>query len=446
MSQNLLDKIKTHFAGETVSQVSVAVGENEAAVSKVLTRVIPIVLDSFIELADQPGGTEVLWGMTREASESGILTNLTRSVSSGGGWLNRGVELTKSLLDERYTTTVESISRTSGAHATAVSSLFGMAAPVTLGVLGQYSAEHGFDAGDLARWLQTQKNTVVGAMKPEVGGGSIAPWTKIGGPSEAVPLNSYELDARPSHSGGHLYAHQETVAQGKGPMRWILLGLLLVAIAALVEVGFFLGQRRGGVDANGLGGDTASATSATDKGGNSAVAAPLAGRYDKASGNFIYDTGAPTLLKLADGSRLMAGTNSTESRLYQFLADDNIQVDSVNRTKGWISFDRVYFEPNSSKITGESQQQLQNIARILKSFPNAKVKIGGYTDNHGEFKLNLKLSEARATAAMAELVDLGIDATRIVAKGYGQKIPIASNDTDDGRALNRRISIRVTQK
>jgi outer membrane protein OmpA-like peptidoglycan-associated protein len=445
MTHNLLDKIRTHFAGEAVSQASVAVGENEAAVGKVLSRVIPIVLDSFIELADQPGGTEVLWGMTREASQSGVLTNLPRSVSTGGSWLNRGVELTKSLLDNRYASTVDSVARTSGVHSAAVSSLMGMAAPVTLGVLGQYSAEHDFDAVDLARWLQTQKNIVVGAMAPETGG-SVAPWTKISGPSETVPLNGYDFDTRPAHVGGDLHAHQETVAQGKGPMRWILLGLLLVAIAALVEVGFFLGQRRGGVDANGLSGDTASASVPESKGGNAAVAAPLAGRYDKVSGNFIYDTGAPTLLKLADGSRLMAGTNSTESRLYQFLADDNIQVDSVNRTKGWISFDRVYFEPNSSRITGESQQQLQNIARILKSFPNSKVKIGGYTDNHGEFKMNLKLSEERATAAMAELVDLGVDATRIIAKGYGQKIPIASNDTDDGRALNRRISIRVTDK
>jgi outer membrane protein OmpA-like peptidoglycan-associated protein len=250
---------------------------------------------------------------------------------------------------------------------------------------------------------------------------------------------------RPSAVGS--YYPPETAAPDRPSIwksNWLGFGILLVALAA--ALGYFLGQDRIDRGLNRLAGnegeDTVTAptaVTATSDGG-------AQGRYDEATGNFIYDTGLPKLIKLRNGTRQMVGANSTENRLFQFLANDAVQVDSVNRTKGWISFDRVYFAPSSATLTPESQLQLRNVAAILKNFPRTKVRIGGYTDNSGSFASNMKMSEERANAAMAVLVDLGIDATRITMKGYGQKIPIASNDTEDGRALNRRISLRVTSK
>jgi K(+)-stimulated pyrophosphate-energized sodium pump len=93
-----------------------------------------------------------------------------------------------------------------------------------------------------------------------------------------------------------------------------------------------------------------------------------------------------------------------------------------------------------------SQEQLKNIAEILKAYPNVNVKLGGYTDNTGNAASNQKLSEDRATSVREELVNLGIDKDRLEAEGYGQEHPVASNDTEEGRAQNRRISIRVTKK
>ncbi|MNY64776.1 putative lipoprotein YiaD precursor [compost metagenome] len=72
--------------------------------------------------------------------------------------------------------------------------------------------------------------------------------------------------------------------------------------------------------------------------------------------------------------------------------------------------------------------------------------MGGYTDNTGDASLNKTLSNDRANAAMQELVKLGIDANRLSAEGYGPEHPIASNDTPEGRAKNRRIDVRVSQK
>ena len=74
------------------------------------------------------------------------------------------------------------------------------------------------------------------------------------------------------------------------------------------------------------------------------------------------------------------------------------------------------------------------------------LKLGGYTDNRGDPQANLKLSQEQAKAVMADLVNLGIDAGRLKAEGYGQEHPVADNSTEEGRAKNRRIDLQVTSK
>ena len=94
----------------------------------------------------------------------------------------------------------------------------------------------------------------------------------------------------------------------------------------------------------------------------------------------------------------------------------------------------------------KSNDQLTNIAEILKAFPKAKLKIGGYTDNVGDAAANLKLSAERAANVKAALVAMGIGAERLESEGYGQDHPVADNAADEGRAQNRRIAVRVTEK
>ena len=86
------------------------------------------------------------------------------------------------------------------------------------------------------------------------------------------------------------------------------------------------------------------------------------------------------------------------------------------------------------------------MAEILKAYPNVTIKLGGYTDNTGDLQANLRLSQQRADAVMADLVKLGVDAGRMKAEGYGQEHPVADNSTVEGRAKNRRIDIRVVSK
>ncbi|CCH01811.1 V-type H(+)-translocating pyrophosphatase [Fibrella aestuarina BUZ 2] len=150
----------------------------------------------------------------------------------------------------------------------------------------------------------------------------------------------------------------------------------------------------------------------------------------------------PTDLTLDGGTSLKGvDVDGIEANLLTFIKSDK----AVDKDT-WFDFDRLTFETGSATLKPESQEQLSNIAAILKAYPNVNVKLGGYTDNTGDANANLKLSNDRAASVKAELVKMGIANSRLESEGYGQEHPVASNDTEEGRAQNRRISIRVTKK
>ena len=94
----------------------------------------------------------------------------------------------------------------------------------------------------------------------------------------------------------------------------------------------------------------------------------------------------------------------------------------------------------------ESQEQLRNVAEVLRVHPTTRIRICGHPDNTGNPETNLKLSQERAANVGAELVRLGVAADRLDAEGYGEQHAVADNSTETGRAENRRIALRLTQR
>ena len=165
-----------------------------------------------------------------------------------------------------------------------------------------------------------------------------------------------------------------------------------------------------------------------------------------ADGNFEYNVGDLFQLSLFDNTMLEVGKNSSEAHLVKLIEDKSLTTPEQFKDN-WITLDRTYFKTGSDELTEGSEQQLKNIVAILKAYPKAAIRLGGYTDNTGSAEGNLKLSERRANSVLNKLVALGANKAQLSAQGYGQEHPICeANDTDECKAKNRRIDIRLTAK
>ena len=110
--------------------------------------------------------------------------------------------------------------------------------------------------------------------------------------------------------------------------------------------------------------------------------------------------------------------------------------------KGFI-LEGCVFETGKANLQPDSYSVLDDVVTYLKLHEDERIEIGGHTDNVGNAKSNLILSEARANTVRAYLLTKGIDPGRVTAKGYGMTVPIASNKTADGKAQNRRTEVKI---
>jgi outer membrane protein OmpA-like peptidoglycan-associated protein/tetratricopeptide (TPR) repeat protein len=103
----------------------------------------------------------------------------------------------------------------------------------------------------------------------------------------------------------------------------------------------------------------------------------------------------------------------------------------------------VFFETGSSMLSSNSQTELNELVQLLRENPGMKIEIQGHTDNQGKPAENLKLSMLRAKAVFSYLINKGIANSRLTVNGFGDKRPITSNLTEQGKSLNRRTEIHV---
>jgi len=142
---------------------------------------------------------------------------------------------------------------------------------------------------------------------------------------------------------------------------------------------------------------------------------------------------AKTASEAADKAAIVEATETP--------AEDPVATASQNLSTAFNALPntQILFQSGSDVFTSDSEERLDQIAELLSEYPTVRVAIKGHTDSQGDEANNLALSQLRANAVRDYLVSKGISVFRLSSFGYGEGLPIAPNDTPDGRAANRRI-------
>jgi outer membrane protein OmpA-like peptidoglycan-associated protein len=165
------------------------------------------------------------------------------------------------------------------------------------------------------------------------------------------------------------------------------------------------------------------------------------------------DKGRATFKILRDGTEIWVDLSAEFTGKYGFFivqregmkqdvqANAEIFKNDI-RSTGHAAVYGITFDTDSASIKPESAQAIGEVAKLLKADPGLKVFVVGHTDNSGSVDHNLKLSQDRAQSVMQALVrDHGIAAARLRSYGCGPYAPVASNDSEDGKAKNRRVEL-----
>jgi OmpA-OmpF porin, OOP family len=422
MSIDLLGLVKDQLTSAAVGKISEFLGESSENTQSAVSAAMPTLLGGIMEKASTTEGAGSILNLLKDGGHDGsLLGNLSGLLGSGdgiSGLLSGGSGIISSLLGDKVGGIVDLIANVSGIKKSSSSSLLSLAAPILMGVLGKQVSSQGLGLSGLANMLMGQKDAVKAALP--AGAGSIL---------NMAGLGDFVGGAKTTASNV-VNEVEETTGGGFNFWPWLIgAGLLLGGWY------FMKGCNKS---------ETAEAV--TD---SLAVTADMATDSLSSMASAIGDSASATVAaaadfakKLSSGFEIKGSSTGIENQLISFIEDASKPVDKTT----WFNFDNMLFDTGKATIKPESQVQVTNIAEILKAFPNVKLKIGGYTDNVGNEASNMKLSEARAKAVVAAVSALGVDASRMEAEGYGPQHPVASNDTEEGRAQNRRIAARVTAK
>jgi OmpA-OmpF porin, OOP family len=395
MAGSILENLMSMLGPQVVGQAASQLGESPDTVQRGLQTGAAAMLAGLAAKAGQPGFLSQIFGLiTNPANSAGALSGVTSNLGS----LVSGVSNSPiSTLSSQFLSTIfgsntsavaDSVGRAAGLAGGKAGSLLAMAAPLVLGVLGQHVRQNNLSATDLGNTLKAEAPSFQRFLPAGLG-------SLFGGATNLAAA-----------------APAKVAAAGN---RWLWPIILLVALALLGI--WFLNRSKAPVS---------DAVQTVSNAGSTA---------SSALGDFFKT-------KLPDGVELNIPKFGIENKLIAFLNDSSKPVD----TTSWFNFDRLLFDTGKATLQPSSQEQLANIAAILKAYPNAHVKIGGYTDNTGDAAANVALSDARAKNVMNALVAAGVDPSRLESKGYGDQYPVGDNATEEGRAQNRRIALLVTQK
>ena len=395
MANSLFSSILSMLDTDNISRLAGVLGQPEQSILKGLQSSIAVVLGGLASKSEDPGTLRKILDLAPNAP--GTLSNLANDVSDpNSSLIAGGKRVLSALFGASENAVTSAVSAESGLRPGITSTLMAMAAPMVMSLLGKRMRDEGMSITGLGSLLQRESAAVRNAL-PAGLSDLLLPRTTVGGTANAVVAQAVEKE--------------------RSSASWLV--ALALAAVALGVFWFFTHARRPMTQ----------------------VSSAITGSANRAA-NEAASLGDFVRRRLPTNVNLYIPERGVETQLLAFIQNPEATPNDTT----WFEFDRLQFETGSARLRPESQEQINNIAAILAAYPNVHLKVGGYTDNVGSAEANLQLSRDRANSVVAELVGKGVSPDRLVAEGYGEQYPLGDNATEEGRARNRRVAMRVTQK
>ncbi|WP_449398900.1 DUF937 domain-containing protein [Chryseobacterium wanjuense] len=434
MSLNVIDLIKGQLGPALTTQAASQFGESESGISKAIGGLLPAIVGGLANNSDNPGVLDAI----SNASSSGILGNLMGE-SSNNSIIS---SLLSSIFGDKLSGLVNTIATYAGISNNSSSSLLNLVTGATVGSIGKYAADNNLDRSGISSLLNDQKGIVstllpAGLSLASLNIGDWAKGYKFDNDNDTIKTTASEepkIEVTRSTTPTGTFPERNNNEGGGSIWKWLLPLLLLIA------AGYFLWKQcdkktttttTTGTDSAGTVQDTAAAVSSSDTTAATASTSKVDENID------------------LNGTALKGYKGGMEDQMITFLKSDgykNAANDEALKDK-WYDFDHVNFKSGSgNQLEAGSEGQLQNLVAILKAYPDAKIKIGGYTDKTGNEAVNLKISKERANFIKEWLGKQGVGAQVLEAEGYGSKFAkVDASASDAERASDRKMSVRFAK-
>jgi outer membrane protein OmpA-like peptidoglycan-associated protein len=430
MAENLIDTLQIALNRTFTGDVAKHLGESATTTRSALETAVPALLAGLLQRGATPAGTaELQRRVTDPQVDIGLASNIGSWLDGGpktAGLLSQGSQLLSWLFGDRTSGVAAAIGSASGMKTSSASALLSLATPTVFALLKRYMGQNRLDAGGLASLLAGQRDTLQTHLSNGVSSalGFATPAALLAGlaggvtgtaaaAAGQVADTARDIGRGAQQAAGAAYAGaRNTLAQvPAAPARrpsWLWAAL---AAAAAVLI-FFFSYWTTPVEQ----------TTQTAQNLASSVGRAIKG------------------LDLPGGMKIDVTAGGFVDTLTTFLNSKDV---TLNRS---FTFDELQFDPGSATLSPVSNTQLEQLGAVLKAYRTVLITVAGHTDSTGDPVANQQLSAQRAAAVKQALVVQGVAASRVTDEGFGSERPIASNDTEDGRAKNRRVELIVLKR
>ncbi len=458
---NLFEELKALLVGEVASKAANILGEKEEKVKIALEGLVPTFVGGLMKRASNEAGATTLLNVVKKGNNDGNIVEqldiLLQNKESFAGFVEKGNSLVSMLLPDKKSSIATMISQFAGVRNSSATALLSVVAPLVVGKLGNLVTSQGLDKTGLANVILDQRSILLDEtpenlqpkmidvlglatfMSEEIKPVQFATGTIKSNTTQTITPKK-AIENRPV-----TYSDKDYDSNGGSGMsmpKWLLPTILIAAV--LGGVGYFAANYDWSKLSSNL--TNQSDTSQSEQVTNAQIDTTnlpkdtVTAKLDSIAAITGSTSTKTTGVNLPNGQKLDLAEGTFNYKFAKYLTDSSAKI---NQT---FTFDNLNFESNTPNLVGSSDKTVQDLAKIMAAYPRVQVKLTGYTDNAGDSLQNRKLSIKRAFAVKSLLVANGVQDLRIDFTGRGSSNPIASNASEEGKAKNRRIEVKVVKK